>query len=167
MNDRYGRKKILVRRVLLKQQYSSSDQLKDTSNKSTKAGNSEKECVTIGNWYKTLIDAEKNYSKTEREWLQVVWALKTLRTYLERKDFVVRLDNDALRWMMKISLPHGRLARGRLSLKNFYFTVVYRPGLLNQGPDALSTCTPNYREEAEVNDVFPTFEANTLTITRA
>ena len=49
----------------------------------------------IGYWSRSLITAEKNYSTSERECPAVVWALATLRPYLQGEDFIVHSDQAA------------------------------------------------------------------------
>lgn len=63
--------------------------------------------------------------------------------------------------------PAWRLARCRLRLSNFNFKVIYRPGLVKKVPEALSKCTPEDREEEEVEDEIITFEVSKIAITRA
>ena len=71
-----------------------------------------KEWVPVGYWSKTLNSAEQNYSATERECYSVVWAVTTLRPYIEGQKFVVRTDHDALRWLLTLNDPSGRLSAG-------------------------------------------------------
>ena len=42
-----------------------------------------------GYWSKSLTDAERNYSITERECYSVVWAVTTLGPYIEGETFTV------------------------------------------------------------------------------
>ena len=74
----------------------------------------------------------------ERECYAVVWAIRTLRLYLEGSHFVVRTDHNALRWMMTLNDPIGRLMRWRLRFIDFDYEVVYGPGRVHQVPDSLS-----------------------------
>lgn len=62
---------------------------------------------------------------------------------------------------------HGRLDRWRLRFSNYYITVVYIPGLVNEVHDALLRCTPDDRIDAEVEDEFPTFRASVPALTTA
>ena len=119
----------------------------------------------IGYWSRTLNDAERNYSASERECLAVVWALKTLRPYLLYEEFIVHTDHAALRWLLTIQEPSGRLVRWRLRLAEFNFQVMYKKGKENQQADALSRLRtlaetiqddwdeiPSFMMEEEINE---------------
>ena len=54
----------------------------------------------VGYWSHSLKDSERNYSATQRECFAVVWAVRTLRPYVEGARFTVRTDHEALRWLM-------------------------------------------------------------------
>ena len=92
----------------------------------------------VGFWSRTLAPAERNYSTGERECLAVIWAIQILRPYLERKHFDLYTDHQALKWMMSLTDVSGRLARWRLRLLEFDFTVRYRKGAANSVADAIS-----------------------------
>ena len=47
-------------------------------------------------WSHSLSDSEGNYSATERECFAIVWAVRTLRPYVEGTKLTVRTDHDAL-----------------------------------------------------------------------
>lgn len=57
---------------------------------------------------------------------------------LEGTVFTVVTDHDALQWLMNCPDPLGRLARWCLTLQEFDFNIVHRPGKQNLVPDALS-----------------------------
>jgi len=117
------------------------------------------EWATLGYWSKTLSKEQRNYSATERECYAVVWGILTLRPYLEGARFSVRTDHNALRWMMTLNDPQGRLMRWRLRLMEFNYEIVYRPGRVHQVPDALSRIPQPDRpeEDDEVDEELPTF----------
>ena len=123
----------------------------------------------IGYWSKTLTDCERNYSTTERERFSVVWAVTTLRPYIEGLKFTVRTDHDALRWIMTLTDSSGRLLRCRLRLSEFDFTTTYRPGRVNQVPDALyRLISPDGNDDKAIDDEVTTYgdHEHTLATTR-
>ncbi|KAK3751268.1 hypothetical protein QZH41_002432 [Actinostola sp. cb2023] len=94
--------------------------------------------VAIAYAGRDLNKAERNYSATEREALAVVAGIKKFQSYLYGRHFVVHTDHSALKWLMKIKEPTGRLARWSLLLQQFDFTIEHRAGTSNGNADALS-----------------------------
>ncbi|KAE8888594.1 hypothetical protein PF005_g10759 [Phytophthora fragariae] len=82
--------------------------------------------------------AEANYSITELECLAVVWSVKLFRPYLYGRSFTIVTDHAALKWLMTSPNPAGRLHRWSLTLQEYEFEIVYRPGSTNVVADALS-----------------------------
>ncbi|KAE9018687.1 hypothetical protein PR003_g14858 [Phytophthora rubi] len=83
-------------------------------------------------------NAEANYSITELECLAVVWAVKLFRPYLYGRTFEIITDHAALKWLMTRPNLAGRLHRWSLTLQEYEFGIVYRPGATNVVADALS-----------------------------
>lgn len=77
----------------------------------------------IAYWSQSLKHVENTYSASELECLRVVWALLTLRHYLQFKTFVVYTDRHSLKWLVNITEPSSRLTRWRTRLAEFYFEV--------------------------------------------
>ena len=80
----------------------------------------------LGYWSRTLNPAEKNYTTTEKECLAVVWGCQILRPYLEGSHFRIYTDHQPLKWLLGITDTSGRLARWRLRLSEFDYSVDYK-----------------------------------------
>ncbi|KAE9005301.1 hypothetical protein PF011_g12098 [Phytophthora fragariae] len=82
--------------------------------------------------------AEANYSITELECLAVVWSVKLFRPYLYGRAFTIITDHSALKWLMTRPNLADRLHRWSLTLQEYEFEILYRPGATNIVADALS-----------------------------
>ena len=124
----------------------------------------EKKRHPVGFWSRTLQGAERNYSASEKECLAFVWALQTLRPYLAFERFTVYTDHAALRWLLTIAEPSGRLARWRLRLSEFDFEIQYKKGVKNTQADALSRLLTNSETVFDADaDVVPVYLADAIT----
>lgn len=94
--------------------------------------------VVISYAGRKLLAAERNYTVTEREALAVVAGIKYFQPYVYGRKFIVYTDHNAVRWLMNIREPTGRLARWALQLQQFDFEIVHRAGKSNGNADALS-----------------------------
>jgi hypothetical protein len=65
----------------------------------------------------------------------VVWAVKKFAHYLHGAKFTVVTDHQALQFLYKTSDLRGCLARWSVTLLEYDFDLVYRPGRLNSAPD--------------------------------
>lgn len=79
----------------------------------------------IGYWSRSLTDAERKYDATWRKFLAVVWAVLTLRPYLDGIRLEFRTEHDSLRWIFGPTLCIGRFPRHRLRPFKFDFNVFY------------------------------------------
>ena len=87
---------------------------------------------------RSLSQAERKYSVTEKELLSILWAIKKFRPYIEGYHFTIITDHFALKWINNLKNPSGRLARWGLQLQEYSFSVIHRRGALHKVPDALS-----------------------------
>lgn len=81
---------------------------------------------------------ETNYSATERECLAVILSVEKFRPYIDGVKFTVVSDHAALKWLMNLKDPTGRLARWAIRLQAFDMEIVHKPGKHMELPDALS-----------------------------
>ena len=109
----------------------------------------------IGFWSKSLLPAEKNYLTREEQRPAVVWALQTLRPYLQGEKFTVHSDQASLRWLLTIAEPSGRLMRWRLRLSEFDFQILYKTGKLNTQADALSSLATLVETTSDLDEDIP------------
>ena len=75
---------------------------------------------------------------TRRELLAVVFFTKYFRSYLLGRQFTIRTDHSALRWLRSTPEPIGQQARWLERLEEFSYTVEHRPGNKHGNADALS-----------------------------
>jgi len=87
---------------------------------------------------RALSDTEKRYSTIEKEFLAIVWATKTFRSYLLGRHFTVFTDHKPLTGIANLKDQTSRLARFRHKLSEYDFTIEYKAGKANQNADALS-----------------------------
>jgi len=66
---------------------------------------------------RTLVNAEKNYSTTEKELLAIVWGSKQFRQYQYGRKFTIVTDHKPLTWVFNVKDPSSRLLRWRLKLE--------------------------------------------------
>ncbi|GBN31098.1 Retrovirus-related Pol polyprotein from transposon 17.6, partial [Araneus ventricosus] len=105
-----------------------------------------------------LSDAETRYSVVEREAMAIVFALNHFKNYLFGKHFTVYSDQQCLSKILKLKDPNSRIARWMLTLQQFDYTVIHKPGRLNQMADYLSRA--KYPKEENVSVEQP--DINTL-----
>ena len=87
---------------------------------------------------RVLSKREAAYSVTEREALAIVFAVRHFRHYLHGVKFRLVTDHSAVTWMLKQDDPKGRVARWVVTMQEFDYDVVHKPGTINVVADALS-----------------------------
>lgn len=85
-----------------------------------------------------LNKAEVKYSVTEAELLGVVFGVRTFKCYLYGRKFTIITDHRPLKWLLTMKDPSSRLTRWALSLAEYDFEVIHRPGKRHGNADALS-----------------------------
>ena len=94
--------------------------------------------VAIAYAGRDLNAAERNYSTTEREALGLIFGIRKFEPYLHGRKFILHTDHHALKWLMTINDPSGKLARWSLLVQQHDFEIRHRPGISHANADALS-----------------------------
>ena len=90
---------------------------------------------------KTLNEAQRNYTTTEKELLAVVYALDKFRAYLVGSDIVIFTDHSALKYLLTKKNAKVRLIRWVLLLQEFNLQIKDKKGVDNVVADHLSWLT--------------------------
>ena len=90
---------------------------------------------------KTLNEAQRNYTTTEKELLAVVYALDKFRAYLVGSGIVIFTDHSALKYLLTKQNAKARLIRWVLLLQEFNLQIRDKKGVENVVADHLSRLT--------------------------
>jgi hypothetical protein len=96
-----------------------------------------RECV-IAYASRTLNKHERNYGITELECLAVVWSVKYFHYYLHGQKFTVVTDHAALRYLLNMTNPVGKLGQWLMTLNGYNLEIINRPGKHHSNVDTLS-----------------------------
>nr|XP_009769141.1 PREDICTED: uncharacterized protein LOC104220041 [Nicotiana sylvestris] len=105
---------------------------------------------------KTMNDAQVNYTVTEKELLDIVFAMEKFRPYLMCTKVIIHTDHTTLRCLMCKKDSKARLMRWVLLLQEFYLEIIDRKGNENQVVDHLSRLEEEVRPHygLEIDDSF-------------
>ena len=106
---------------------------------------------------KTLNEAQKNYTTTEKELLAVVFALDKFRSYLVGSLVIIFTDHAALKYLFTKQDAKPRLLRWILLLQEFHIEIRDKKGVENVVADHLSRLTYQQSDQLEnpIHDSFP------------
>jgi hypothetical protein len=104
---------------------------------------------------KTLMDAQVNYTTTEKELLAVIFALDKFRSYLLGSKVIIYSDHAALRHLLAKKETKPRLIRWILLLQEFDIEIQDKKGTENVIADHLSRIQFETVQPLPVHDSFP------------
>lgn len=89
---------------------------------------------------RSLSNAEKNYSTTEKECLAIKFAVvEKWRHHLKGRQFLVETDHAALRWLLTSKdSTNSRVNRWQVLLQEYPMVIIHRGGAINHLADLLS-----------------------------
>lgn len=82
----------------------------------------------VVNWSTILNKTERNYSRTEKECLSVVWAILLFRRSLGEQWVTAGTDHPSLGWILNLTEATGRLGRWRMRHAEYDFEIEHRMG---------------------------------------
>ena len=114
---------------------------------------------------KTLNEAQRNYTTTEKELLAVVYALDKFQSYLIGSDIVIFTDHSALKYLLTKQNSKDRLIRWVLLLQEFNLQIRDKKGVENVVADHLSRLTIAHNtHNPPIFDEFPEESLLTMSI---
>ena len=104
---------------------------------------------------KTLNEAQRNYTTTEKELLAVVYALDKFRAYLVGSDLIIFIDHSTLTYLLTKQNAKARLIRWVLLLQEFNLQIRDKKVVHNFIADHLSRLTiAQNTHNSAINDEF-------------
>ena len=105
---------------------------------------------------KTLNEAQRNYTTTEKELLPVVYALDKFCAYLVGSDIIIFIDHSALKYLFTKQDAKARLIRWVLLVQEFNLQIKDKNGVENVVGDHLSRLTIAHNtHNPPINNEFP------------
>ncbi|KAM9980171.1 hypothetical protein ACTFIZ_010232 [Dictyostelium cf. discoideum] len=99
----------------------------------------------VSYYSRTLNNAEKNYSITERECLAVIESIKYFKSYINGRQVKIITDHQPLKYLLTGKFT-DRITRWTVLLQEYNYEIIYRPGKENFLADALSRFPDNSQQ---------------------
>ena len=85
---------------------------------------------------KTFTETQSHYCTTKRELFGVKYTIFYFKKYLKgQKNFTVRTDHSALRWLRNYKEGDDTMIRWAYELSAYNFEIIHRPGKLHSNCD--------------------------------
>ncbi len=107
--------------------------------------------VVIAYGSKGLSDTERRYGAPKKEMMAVVYFVKKFEAFLSRREFLLRTDNSAIKFLKTYRMDLDMLGRWIQMLNGFHMRIEHRLRNKNQNADAL-TKAGQYQRLVEERD---------------
>lgn len=91
----------------------------------------------MGNWSRTLYEAERRFEAEHRKFLPVVLPILLLRLYMMESQLTALTDHSGFKLIFLIMESSERLALSRLHLMAYELDIVHRAGSVHQSAKAV------------------------------
>ena len=113
---------------------------------------------------RTLENSELHYPPVEKEVTAIIEAVRKWSHFLARRQFTLITDQRSVAFMLdsrkRTQIKNNKIQGWRLELASFSYTITYRPGKDNVGPDTLNwtfcasaTSSPNILSKSMISCV--------------
>ena len=96
----------------------------------------------VGFFTRTLQSSELKYPSVEKEAMSIIESVRNWRHLLAPRKFTIVTDQRSISFMFNTTerkkVKNEKILRWRLELSTYNYDIHYRPGKLNESPDALS-----------------------------
>jgi Reverse transcriptase (RNA-dependent DNA polymerase). len=95
-----------------------------------------KHIVAYASWL--FNETQRRYHTSERELLALIKCVKKWKPFFWGRSITIETDHQALKGVLKIDDPYGRISRWFMELSNYNYTIKYIPGVDNVSADTMS-----------------------------
>ena len=118
----------------------------------------------VGYASRQLNDAEIGLCTTERELVAVIFGVKFFNCYLFGRKFTIITDHRSLKYLMNLPKPSCKQNRWALTLAEYDFEIIHRPGTSISHADSLSRIRVN--ATSEITDFEPVWDRDYIKATQ-
>ena len=104
---------------------------------------------------KSLTKTQLNYGAPTLEMYAVFYFIEKFHSYLAGREFMLRVDNQALSWLKTYSMDQAMIGRWIARLDQYNFKTIHRPRVQHRNVDGLSKRTNDYVHREKILEKLP------------